>query len=1249
MSMNFLPDLAGWALSGGAAEGNTEEQGGTHNEQQQQQKNNEPQGQETEDAIRAKRIARLEGISPSTTERATELDTLENDSSDQIETSVSNNNVGLGHVNMEVDSSISTNCEPNATNIQQLQTVEDNRNAKNARDTCTKLLGKTETTKNSANSSSISESISYESTPKHKSNKSKSQNTLPDEQPLLKKRAKEQTTITQKHQDSEGRRQQRRKESLINKVLLVSFVGRDFNNRPSSTTSYIPIDIGNAPISVENIAEILASRLSLSVNDPLLKSLPLQEKSLVGYLGACYRRVTDELKNKKTISTVNTTAPASSSAKNDASASSTEELKQILEELHRQVVSFAASSLLDPELFSLGQNGPLQLTRSLLNSTLDPKYSITLNLSGRGTSFYSKLCTELHSLDPELLQRVISDVALEFRTLLKRCETVLDEPGNIGNGQSGSVIVAALKELVSVKKAAICLVKADGFLLPSLEDDSAKERVVNRGSSGGMSVPLGMGAHPPTLAVGGGSSSGLRSEPQPPQQPPQRLVQMMAALSQGLRGVPTGYLKRSGPALEKDTLLGLVLRLGLPVESSTVTSVFRDVASRNVGEVKKSTDMMRRQLELYQNTVRGFVRGLITAGEEARKPVMKWLIDAMLVNHGATALRPDKSKVSGPQTLQNISVVLLELCRPFFERPDRIHPGFVSSLPDHGGIFSTTGENAVPRLAADQEQEMMSYKPKNTFIPQCFFLCARSLHLSAIASSSHYTAVVRQVNHTAWSLRQRNSDLLRDDHFNHLLCLQYATEASLMSPGYVTDTLCFYNLCAGFLLDVDDEDLKKMPEHLVDDVVEWILFVAKFSPKSMDGASLGFVFQIVVKLLSPHYASTVRNYNLRAKLGDVLHDVYLPTDTSPSNSTVVPTSVSHDPITSHPYLLTDPLAQKHLAPSLLLLYGEVEHTGHYDKMSHRANIASLLQYLWSTTEHRGAFAAIASNRDSFLKFANGIVNETNSLIATCMEKLPEIRKVQLQMSDVKGWADLGAERRDEIMSRHEENEQEVKRALPLCNKTLKMLGFLNTDLEIRALFLLEEMCSRLVNMLLHVLTKLVGARGMQLKVDNPERYNFRPKEMLQDLCEIFASFSLAAQFQEYCAKSGYYNPTLFEEAVKTCTKRNLLTGESLHLFSSLPAKIEMVSLHIKDDEALAMDAPPEFLDPLLCTLMKDPVKLPTSGTVIDRSTIRQHLLNDPHDPFNRETLSLDMVQPALELKERMAKWLAERRMEREKK
>ncbi len=77
------------------------------------------------------------------------------------------------------------------------------------------------------------------------------------------------------------------------------------------------------------------------------------------------------------------------------------------------------------------------------------------------------------------------------------------------------------------------------------------------------------------------------------------------------------------------------------------------------------------------------------------------------------------------------------------------------------------------------------------------------------------------------------------------------------------------------------------------------------------------------------------------------------------------------------------------------------------------------------------------------------------------------------------------------------------------------------------------------------------------------------------------------------------------------------------------------------------------------TLMRDPVKLPSSRTTIDRSTIKAHLLSDATDPFNRSPLSIDDVVPGklfcrfydactdfrldVELKQKIIAWLAVQR------
>ena len=54
-------------------------------------------------------------------------------------------------------------------------------------------------------------------------------------------------------------------------------------------------------------------------------------------------------------------------------------------------------------------------------------------------------------------------------------------------------------------------------------------------------------------------------------------------------------------------------------------------------------------------------------------------------------------------------------------------------------------------------------------------------------------------------------------------------------------------------------------------------------------------------------------------------------------------------------------------------------------------------------------------------------------------------------------------------------------------------------------------------------------------------------------------------------------------------------------------------------------------DPLMFTIMRDPVTLPSSRVVIDRSTIKSHLLSDTKDPFNRAPLAIEDVTPGISI------------------
>ena len=172
-----------------------------------------------------------------------------------------------------------------------------------------------------------------------------------------------------------------------------------------------------------------------------------------------------------------------------------------------------------------------------------------------------------------------------------------------------------------------------------------------------------------------------------------------------------------------------------------------------------------------------------------------------------------------------------------------------------------------------------------------------------------------------------------------------------------------------------------------------------------------------------------------------------------------------------------PLSQSSLAPALLKVYGDVENIGQ-DKITVRFEIACVLKFLWDAgTEHRGTFRRLAADQESFLRFANGIMNETNSLVATIMEKLGEIRAVQQQQQKADEWGALSDEDRSNHLSRLAENEQQVSSCLLLANETIHMLAYLTSDSDIKTPFLRPELLPRLATMLLAVLAKLVGSKG----------------------------------------------------------------------------------------------------------------------------------------------------------------------------
>ncbi len=145
--------------------------------------------------------------------------------------------------------------------------------------------------------------------------------------------------------------------------------------------------------------------------------------------------------------------------------------------------------------------------------------------------------------------------------------------------------------------------------------------------------------------------------------------------------------------------------------------------------------------------------------------------------------------------------------------------------------------------------------------------------------------------------------------------------------------------------------------------------------------------------------------------------------------------------------------------------------------------------------------------------------------------------------------------------------------------------------------------------------------------------------MVSCICQIYCHLSAVDVFCTAVSQDGRsYSPQLFTLAEDVLSRigRGALIGD-LRLVAE---KVAELAISKASDEDLVSSAPDEFLDPIMSSIMMNPVILPSSKVTVDRSTIARHLLSDQSDPFNRSPLTMEDVLPDDQLRERIHQWLA---------
>ncbi|CAK6951281.1 ubiquitin conjugation factor E4 B isoform X1 [Scomber scombrus] len=716
-----------------------------------------------------------------------------------------------------------------------------------------------------------------------------------------------------------------------------------------------------------------------------------------------------------------------------------------------------------------------------------------------------------------------------------------------------------------------------------------------------------------------------------------------------------------GREIQRLSYLGAFFNLSVFAEDNTKVG---DKYFSGPAITMENTRVVSQSLQHYLESARGdlfkILHNILLNGE-TRELALNYM--AALVNYNVkkAQMQTDDKLVSTDGFMLNFLWVLqqlstkikLETVDPFYIFHPRCR--LVVSLEETR--VKATMEELKSWLTELHEDPAKFSEPK--FPTECFFLTLHAHHLSILPCCRRYIRrlrAIRELNRTVEELKNsesqwkdsplasRHREMLKrcKTQLKKLVRAKACADVGLLDENLLLRCLQFYSTVIQLILRMVDpaypditlplnpeipKSFAALPEFYIEDVAEFLLFVVQYSPQVLyEPCVQDIVTFLVVFICSQNY---IRNPYLIAKLVEVLFV---------TNPAVQPrTQRFSEMMENHP------LSVKQLVPALMKFYTDVEHTGatseFYDKFTIRYHISTIFKSLWQNIAHHGTFMEEFNSGKQFVRYINMLINDTTFLLDESLESLKRIHEVQEEMKNKEQWEQLPREQQQSRQSQLTQDERVSRSYLALATETVEMFHILTK--QVQKPFLRPELGPRLAAMLNFNLQQLCGPKCRDLKVENPEKYGFEPKKLLDQLTDIYLQLDCARFAKAIADDQRSYSRELFEEVISKMRKAGIKSSIAIEKFKLLSEKVEEIVAKNSQSEMDYSDAPDEFKDPLMDTLMTDPVILP-SGNIMDRSIILRHLLNSPTDPFNRQPLTESMLESVPELKERIHAWMREK-------
>ncbi|KAJ5699179.1 hypothetical protein N7493_012087 [Penicillium malachiteum] len=716
---------------------------------------------------------------------------------------------------------------------------------------------------------------------------------------------------------------------------------------------------------------------------------------------------------------------------------------------------------------------------------------------------------------------------------------------------------------------------------------------------------------------------------------------------------------------EKVTLLGPWFRLS-PLQANVTMSYFSSPKTRDQAYILNAQRSLRMTQQLVSSDLLDVINHMIRASKEARDRVLDWFATALNINHKRRAMQVDPEHVASDGFMFNLTTCLDQLCEPFmdasFTKIDRIDADYLHR-------DSRVDMRDETKINADQHASDAFYSKKaegtSNFITEIFFLTVAAHHYGSESLTSKLEQLEKDLRHmestiTKFELERHrwagNPMQLRvfeqalkkyKDKLDLGLALKYSLQGVLFDDQWQARSMLFMRYVTVWLLrlvsgknfpkekitlplpEQQPEVFSCLPEYFLDDIVSNFKFIMWCMPQIITATQGDELVMLCIAFLES--SSYIKNPYLKAGLVSIL---FRGTWDRPGGARGVLVDLLNSMAFANEYLLH----------AVMKFYIEAEHTGthtqFFDKFNIRYEIFQIIKCIWPNTLYREKLSIQASqNLDFFVQFVNLLLNDVTYVLDESFGAFKTINTTQQELArDGNSMEPATRQQREEHLA---SAQRSAKSYMQLTNETVAMLKLFTQALADS--FTMPEIVQRLADMLDYNLDAMVGPKSLDLRVQNLQEYGFNPRALLSEIIDVYLNLMSKQNFITAVARDGRsYKPENFKNAADILRKWSLKSPEELRRWNQLQTKVKEAKAADDQIEEDLGEIPDEFLDPLMYTLMEDPVILPNSRMSIDRATIRSHLLSDPHDPFNRVPLTMEDVIPDTELKAKIEAFKAER-------